>query len=100
MLEVKEVRFSGINITRDGIQKIVIQEPPKPTIQENPQVQEPVIVQAEDIKPDWLDERIEKKLKKEKIAMAEIPKKQHQPASPIKPEQDIDQALIICEAQP
>ena len=24
MLEVKEVRFSGINITRDGIQKIVI----------------------------------------------------------------------------
>jgi hypothetical protein len=34
-----------------------------------------VKVQAEDIKPDWLDERIEKKLKKEKIAKAEIPKK-------------------------
>ena len=37
MLEVKEVRFSGINITRDGIQKIHIKEQSKP-IEENPEV--------------------------------------------------------------
>lgn len=70
MLEVKEVRFAGINITRDGIQKIEIKSPPKPVIvePEKPSKQKTPekVVKPEDIKPDWLDDKIEKKLKKEK----------------------------------
>ena len=73
MLEVKEVRFAGINITRDGIQKIQIKDPPKPVeekpkIEENPEIKQKEIprIAAEDIKPDWLDEKIQKKLQKEK----------------------------------
>ena len=66
MLEVKEVRFSGINITRDGIQKILIKESPK-KVEEQPQTdtEQAIKISAEDIKPDWLDDKIEKKLKKE-----------------------------------
>jgi hypothetical protein len=66
MLEVKEVRFSGINITRDGIQKIIIKDSPK-KVEEQPkiEIEEPVKISAEDMKPDWLDDKIEKKLKKE-----------------------------------
>jgi len=44
MSEVKEVRFSGINITREGIQ--IIQT----------EIKEP------ESKTDWLDKKIEKKL--------------------------------------
>lgn len=89
MLEVKEVRFSGINITRDGIQKILIKELPKPVeIIPIKEVESPVKIAAVDIKPDWLDEKIEKKLKKEKKIEMKV-------ESP-KQDDDIDEAVIIC----
>jgi len=37
------------------------------------ETQEPIMISAEDIKPDWLDDKIEKKLKKENKAEKKSP---------------------------
>lgn len=62
----------------------------KPKVEENQEskVKELPKVSAEDIKPDWLDEKIQKKLQKEKSNEKKVESPQE--------EKEIDQAVIIC----